>query len=111
MEVCSLSSGVMLRALNPYPFHYKNGLRLLHLPLPAALWPCLTVWFPLQEDNRLGYPLGVVPCRYPCALGSVSTPRLEGNRLTSLRWTSSERPILTLYPFGPGISPAFTCYS
>jgi hypothetical protein len=59
MEVGSLSSRVILHiaCAQPLSASLQNAgahwARLLHLPLPAALWPCLTVWFPLQESNRL----------------------------------------------------------
>jgi hypothetical protein len=102
-EVGTLSSRVMLLTLNPYLSHYTTAFAFSIFPY-LLLYQC-SLQFTFRYRRATGLPRSVpIPL---CALGPVSTPRV----LTSLRWTSSERPILTLYRFGPGVSPAFTCYS
>lgn len=48
MEVCSLSSGVMLRALNPYPFQYGMAFAF-------SIFPYLLLY---RHSLRFGFPCG-----------------------------------------------------
>jgi hypothetical protein len=64
MEVCSLSSGMMLRTLNPYPFHYKT-----RVPIGRA-YSIFLYLLPYGLALRFGF-----PCRRATGLPrSVSIP-------------------------------------
>ena len=77
MEVSPLSREVMLPRLNLYPLDYRSGIRLLHPPIPAALWAYLTVCFPIPERTLFGWEklrAYHVSCECQSGLGLASPP-------------------------------------
>jgi hypothetical protein len=88
MEVCPLSRETMSRggaALNLYPFDYRNGIRFLHPPIPAAPSARLAARFPSKRDNltKGGLRAYHVSCECQSGLGLASPPVAQRLRRVS----------------------------
>ncbi len=71
MEVCSLSSGVMLFVLNPYPFHYKMAFAF-------SIFPYLLFYDrPLRAQRAPGFPCGRTTGLPPLALSAAEGFRVD----------------------------------
>lgn len=97
MEVCSLSREVLLQ---PLSVSLRDGLRFLHLPVPAPLSAFLTGGFPLQE----GYGLTMFRLGTRDGLGALSSPVAFG-----AHDREDKSPCTRYMPFGASLSASLAC--
>jgi hypothetical protein len=100
-EVSPLSRGVMWRAFNPYPPHYRMTFASSLIRYPQRHRLALQRAGPLSGSatglSRSAYMPGRVR---PCFIRRWST---------RLRWARIQRPYLTTLPFGSSLSAPLAC--